>query len=81
MSKPMREAMPTVAAWIDELRDAFGRDQIDPSIRNGMAGSSDFYARENGQEIGCKFTVDPNKTITLNETHVGPWAKPKKEIR
>lgn len=25
-NKPLRQAMPTVAAWIDQLRDAFGPD-------------------------------------------------------
>lgn len=51
--KPMREAMPTVAAWIDELREAFGADVINPAIRNGVAGGTHFYAEEGGQTIGC----------------------------
>lgn len=52
-AKPMREAMPTVAAWIDELREAFGADSINAAIRNGVAGGSRFHAVENGHEIGC----------------------------
>lgn len=51
-TKPMREAMPTVAAWIDELREVFGADGINASIKNGMAGGSDFYAEENGHMLG-----------------------------
>ena len=51
--KPMREAMPTVAAWIDELREAFGADGINSAIRNGAAGGTHFYAEEGGQTIGC----------------------------
>lgn len=52
--KPLREAMPTVAAWIDELREAFGADSINAAIRNGMAGGDHFYASENGHSIGCE---------------------------
>lgn len=52
--KPLREAMPTVAAWIDELRDAFGADTINAAIRNGMAGGTHFHADENGHELGCE---------------------------
>ena len=50
--KSMRQAMPTVAAWIDELREAFGADSINAAIRNGVAGGAAFYATENGQTIG-----------------------------
>ncbi len=50
--KPLRHAMPTVAAWIDELRDAFGADGINAAIRTGVHGGTHFHARENGQQIG-----------------------------
>lgn len=53
-SKPLRQTMPTVAAWIDELREAFGADGINRAIRNGVAGGSAFYAEENGHAIGCE---------------------------
>ena len=52
--KPLRQTMPTVAAWVDELRAAFGADAINPAIRNGAAGGSYFYAEENGHAIGCE---------------------------
>lgn len=52
----MREAMPTVAGWIDELREAFGADQVDPSIRAGVKGEPNkFWAREAGLELGTAF--------------------------
>lgn len=52
----MREAMPTVAGWIDELRRAFGADQVDPSIRAGMRGEPNrFWAMEGGHELGTQF--------------------------
>lgn len=52
----MRAAMPTVAAWIDELRRTFGDDQVDPSIRAGMRGEANrFWAQEGGNELGTRF--------------------------
>lgn len=44
--------MPTVTAWIDGLRDVFGRDEIDAVIRSGVRGVAGFYARESGIEVG-----------------------------
>ena len=52
--KPLRQTMPTVAAWVDGLREAFGADAINPAIRNGAAGGSYFFAEENGHAIGCE---------------------------
>lgn len=52
----MRLAMPTVAGWIDELREAFGADQVEPSIAEGMRGEPNrFWAREAGLEVGTAF--------------------------
>lgn len=54
----MRQAMPTVAQWIDDLRAEFGADQVDPSIRAGMRGEpNQFHATEGGHEIGTPFEV------------------------
>lgn len=44
--------MPTVAGWVDEMREAFGVDCVNRAIRNGMKGAPTFHARENGHEIG-----------------------------
>ena len=54
MSKPgrLREVMPHTAAFIDQMREAFGREAIDNIIANGMAGRPGFHAIENGLEIG-----------------------------
>lgn len=49
----MRERMPKVTAWIDALRDAFGRAEVDGWIRDGMANGS-FCAKENGHTVGCQ---------------------------
>ena len=57
MTKPLRQAMPTVTAWIDGLRAAFGAEMIDAAIRAGIDGQPTFYAAENGIEIGTR--ADP----------------------
>lgn len=52
----MREAMPQAAAFVDAMREAFGADQVDPSIRAGMCGEPNkFWAREAGHEVGTAF--------------------------
>lgn len=70
MTKPLRLAMPTVAAWIDDLRAAFGDDQINPQIKAGIAGQPTFWARENGHEIGTRAPYDANKAIAMSDTVV-----------
>ncbi len=58
----MREQMPQTAAFIDALREAFGADQIDPSIRLGVAGApGKFHAVEGGHELGTPFGVEPSR--------------------
>lgn len=34
--KPARVAMPTVAAWVDELRAALGRELVDQAMAAGQ---------------------------------------------
>lgn len=54
--KPMRRRMPWTASIIDDLREVFGDDQIDLSIKKGMAGIPGyFHAVENGHEVGTPF--------------------------
>lgn len=48
--------MPATAEFIDRLREAFGKDAIDRSIKRGMRGEEGwFHARENGHEVGTPF--------------------------
>lgn len=62
MSKPnMREQMPNVAAFIDQMRDAFGKEHIDQQIRKGMRGEPVFFARENGHQIGTPVTEEDRR--------------------
>lgn len=49
--------MPSIAHWVDDMREAFGKEMIDAQIRKGMKGQATFYASENGHEIGSKQNV------------------------
>lgn len=54
--KDLRQQMPGVTAFIDQMRDAFGKEDIDQMIRAGMQGKPNcFHARENGIEVGTAF--------------------------
>ena len=57
MSKPanMRSQMPKVAAWIDELRAAFGADDINAGLRFKMPGQPVFHASEAGHSVGTPY--------------------------
>lgn len=72
MTKPLREAMPATAAFIDALRDAFGADMINAAIRAGIDGQPTFWASENGQEIGTRANIDPARIVSAADIHLGP---------
>lgn len=67
MSKNLRNEMPSVAGWIDELREVFGKATIDASIRAGLSGQKTFHAKENDIEIGTRFVPDQEKTVRLDQ--------------
>ncbi|MFM1991325.1 MAG: hypothetical protein RJA99_4282 [Pseudomonadota bacterium] len=48
----MRDQMPEVAAFVDDLRAAFGEQQINGAIRSGLRGRPHFWAAEGGHELG-----------------------------
>ena len=72
--KPMRQTMPTVAAWVDELREAFGADGINAAIRNGMAGGTHFHAAENGHALGCE-AIPGGHVVNLADMVILPAKK------
>ncbi|WP_194713340.1 hypothetical protein [Noviherbaspirillum soli] len=47
----LREKMPGVTAWIDSLREAFGKEMVDQMIRTGLRKGT-FWAVENGLVVG-----------------------------
>lgn len=69
--KPMREAMPKVAEFIDACREAFGDEAVHRAIRNGLAGGSDFYASECGHVIGCQMP-EPGASFTADQLQITP---------
>lgn len=77
-NKPLRVAMPKVAAFIDDMRAAFGAEGINASIKGGMSGVPTFYARENGQEIGTPLDLAGRRVVRGEDMVV---IRPKKEER
>jgi hypothetical protein len=57
MTKPanMRSQMPKVAAWIDDLRAAFGADDINAALRFKLHGQPCFHASEAGHSVGAPY--------------------------
>jgi hypothetical protein len=69
--RPMRETMPCVAAFVDQLRQAFGAEAIDAAIRAGMRGTPGaFYASEGGATIGTP--ASPKLTVVVHPQR--PWS-------
>ena len=67
--KPMRQAKPTVAAFIDALRAVYGAETIDASIRAGIDGMQTFHASENGRTVGSAPTA-PGARFTVDQLHL-----------
>lgn len=65
--------MPTVAAFIDQMRDAFGADFINETIRAGMQGQPVFHASENGHSVGTPLPYDARQAVSLADVSIGPW--------
>ena len=60
----MREQMPQCAAWVDEIRDVFGRASVDAAMR-----AEGFYAEEAGQVLGARATgraIGGADLVTIN---------------
>lgn len=67
MTKPLRQTMPVTAAFIDNLRAAFGETDINAAIRAGLDGQPTFYAMEGEMEIGTKAPAEPEHKIVRGE--------------
>jgi hypothetical protein len=71
-NKPLRQTMPATAAFIDDLRAAFGADTINPAIKAGIDGQPTFWAQENGQEIGTKPIYSPERSVKVSDMQLSP---------
>ncbi len=69
MAKPLRQAMPRVAEFIDAAREAFGAPAVHRAIRNGLAGGTDFYASEAGRTVG-HLPAAPGASFTFDELQI-----------
>ncbi|MBC8751420.1 MULTISPECIES: hypothetical protein [Paraburkholderia] len=52
--------MPEMAAFVAEVRSAFGDEAIDDAVRRGKAGEPGFYACENGHAVGTASPANEN---------------------
>lgn len=53
-----REQMPSTAAFVDAMRETFGRESIDQAIRLALAGEPTFGAVEDGHVLGSVELLD-----------------------
>lgn len=59
--QPVRKhPMPGIAAFVAQLRAAFGDATIDETLARGKASEPTFFARENGWTVGTKAAVWEN---------------------
>lgn len=74
-TKNLRAEMPTVAAWIDDLRATFGPEHINACIRKGQQGIPGyFYATENGHTVGTPSPpLDPAKVFSADRLVLGTF--------
>jgi hydroxyethylthiazole kinase-like sugar kinase family protein len=56
----LADSMPSIAAWVADLRQAFGDDLMDDVILRGRHGEAVFFAAENGHSVGTKSTDPEN---------------------
>lgn len=62
----LRQRMPIVDSFIDDLRLHFGREGIDRSIACGLKDGS-FHARENGHEVGMPVQWDESMIVNVSQ--------------
>ncbi len=65
--KELREKMPEIAAWVDEMVAVFGKDEVHGQIRRGIAGELTFYAQENGHTVGTRIATGSRSLIVWDE--------------
>jgi len=79
----MRDQMPVVAAFIDDLRAVFGRSEVNAVIREGLKPECEprdrFFAREGGQQLGQPWV--PAREISAAQMVLGPQPVSKKRGR
>lgn len=72
VAKLLRQTMPTVAAFVDDLRDAFGAETINAAIKAGMDGQPTFWASEGGQEVGTRVDLSGYTVVKTSDMILSP---------
>jgi hypothetical protein len=71
MANNLRSEMPTVAAWIDELRAVFGAASINQSIRDGLQPGVrtplGFFAEEGGHVLGQPNDMSTARMVVIDD--------------
>ncbi|MFM0166858.1 hypothetical protein PQR39_41350, partial [Paraburkholderia sediminicola] len=57
---PVSHPMPEIAAFVADMKSAFGEQEIDEAIRRGKAGEPTFFACEDGRAVGTASPVTEN---------------------
>lgn len=65
--KPVRHPMPEIAAFVADMKAAFGELEIDEAVRRGKAGEPTFYANENGRAVGTASPMTENPWRVTND--------------
>lgn len=58
--KPVGHPMPEIAAFVAEMKAAFGEPEIDEAICRSRAEEPTFYACENGRTVGTPAPTQAN---------------------
>jgi hypothetical protein len=58
--KPAGHPMPEMAAFVADMKAAFGKREINEAIRRGKAGEPTFYVCENGRAVGTASPMTEN---------------------
>lgn len=70
----LREKMPDIADFIDRLREVFGEEQINDTIRRGMAGEPVFYVEGKVDGKTVRIGTPPKKgTAVYLDKASGVW--------
>lgn len=70
----LREKMPDIADFIDRLRETFGEEQVNDTIRRGMAGEPVFYVEGKVDGKTVRIGTPPKKgTAVYLDKESGVW--------
>lgn len=70
----MREKMPDIADFIDRLRETFGEEQVNDTIRRGMAGEPVFYVEGKVDGKTVRIGTPPKKGTAVHlDRESGIW--------